>query len=406
MANVSGTQAVFSAMLESKRAAKNAQSKRKVESKTPIAKKAPVGAKTPVAGGRLIKESTIPARRKVEGEDNDVMDDVIDNIQVVTDPNKNADELESRADDIQDAIENSPEGEEAFSDEYVGDNVYACPICGESFFADETYHEGDACPICQAEPADGFLNQGVVAASEPDDFVTDDEGEIPTEGDFDDFGDADDVVADVEEDEEDEEKMEGVNRARNIRKRKTEGATLDVDVNIGAPVADTEEKYLPYDLDDESFNGALDEFVTENYGSSVKGMKMVKASYNEAADAIKIECRLTMKNGKKVPATFVMKEAKNYGNRSLMTMTESTNTFKVEATKTPAFKLSVIRAGKMLACESISYGYVTTHPKAGKVKVEGIAHGFKSASAAGRIKNESRAAARKPVSEKRRITRK
>lgn len=376
MADSRGTQAVFNAMLESKRVTKK---NRMAESKK--RSKAPVDSKRPM------RESTIPARRKLEGEDVDVMDDVIDNIAVVTDPSKNADELEARADEIQDAIEDTPEGEEAFSDEYVGDNVYACPVCGESFFADETYHEGDACPICQAEPSNGFLNQGVVAANEPESDFTDD--------DFDEYVDDEESIdidepEEVDNDDEELEKNESRRVNRSNRRRKTEGATLDVDVNINTPSTRAEVEYLPYELDDESFNGAMDEFVKENYGKSVNSMKMVRASYNPKSDAIKIECRLMMKNGKRLPATFVMKEAKNYGNRSLMTMTESTNTFKMESKNTPAFKLSVIRAGKMLACESISYSYQTTHPKAGKVKVEGVAHGFKSANGRSRIKNESR----------------
>lgn len=179
------TQAIFSAMLENKKASAKSQA-RKVESIKRLKKESE---EAPVEfEGTLLKAQA--------GEE-DVMDDVLDNIQVVTDPEKTVDELEKRADAVQDAIDGSPAGEEAFSDEYVGDKVYACPVCGESFFAEEDYNEGDACPICKAEPTDGFLLQGVVAPvnEEPEVEEPESEGEVedeetPAEG-IDEFDDED-----------------------------------------------------------------------------------------------------------------------------------------------------------------------------------------------------------------------
>lgn len=178
------TQAIFSAMLENKQASAKSQA-RKVESIKRLKKESE---EAPVEfEGTLLK---------AQASEEDVMDDVLDNIQVVTDPEKTVDELEKRADAVQDAIDGSPAGEEAFSDEYVGDKVYACPVCGESFFAEEDYNDGDACPICKAEPTDGFLLQGVVApvsvepeAEEPESEEVEDE-ETPAEGidEFDDEG--------------------------------------------------------------------------------------------------------------------------------------------------------------------------------------------------------------------------
>lgn len=169
MADVKNTQAIFSAMLESRASRKASENARKVESKRFL--KEATGAS--MFTGCLLKESVCEAFE----DDTDVVDDIVDNIVVVTDPDKSVKDLESRADDIQDAIEGNTEGEAAFSDEYVGNKVYACPICGESFFADEDYKEGDSCPICKAEPNDGFLLQGVVAALEPEEDEIEGEGE-------------------------------------------------------------------------------------------------------------------------------------------------------------------------------------------------------------------------------------
>lgn len=161
MADVKNTQAIFSALVES-RASRRTGVTRKIESKAALKE----AAETQLFTGCFLKESV---------EEKDVAEDIIDNIVVVTDPDKSVEDLEDRADDIQDAIEGSPEGEAAFSDEYVGDKVYACPICGESFFAEDDYAEGDMCPICKAEPTDGFLLQGIVSAIEPEEEEVEDE---------------------------------------------------------------------------------------------------------------------------------------------------------------------------------------------------------------------------------------
>lgn len=355
MADSNNVQAIFSKLVENRHASATALAKKRMTESRSAAKK-----------------TAQSKKRFTEGQD-DVMDDVIDNIAVVTDPKKNVDDLENRADDIQQAIEDTPEGEAAFSDEYIGDNVYACPICGESFFADETYQEGDACPVCQAEPSDGFLNQGVVAAPGIEDDMDDFEDDLGDEG-LETGDEGLDIEPDVaDEEEKPEGTLEAIRRSRRsaARRRKSESAPKKIKKSC-------KEEYLPYELDDESFNNALTEFVTENYGSSVKGMKLVRASYSPKADTMKLECRLTMKEGKKVPAVFIMREAKNFGNRSIMTATEATKTFKIESRRTPAFKLDVRRAGKVLACESITYNYVTKHNTAGRVQVEGVAHGFNS----------------------------
>lgn len=362
MADSMNTQAIFSAMLEAKK---------------PSAKKRRV-AESRKATKRVNKECAIMR----ENEDDEMMDDVIDNIAVVTDPEKTVSDLEQRADDIQDAIDDTPEGEAAFSDEYVGSKVYACPVCGESFFADDEYEEGDPCPICQETPGGGFLLQGEVVAPEEDEPVED---EIPAE---DDTAETEDDIntedipeaADTENaGDEEEPKAESLRkRTRRIARAKRECVEEDnndicVDIKVAVPSAeeDDEPEYAECELDDKSFNEALTGFVKENYGSSIRAARFTKATYVKANGALRLESRLILNNGKCATATFLVKEAKHSNNRSILVGKEASNTFKIESKSNP-FRFDVVRSNGIIKCEKFTYNYTTRHPKAGAVKVEGV----------------------------------
>lgn len=360
------TQAIFSAMLESKKS--SAKSARKVESTK-----------------RLMRESDAAPEEfegtllKAQAGEEAVMDDIIDNIQVVTDPEKTVDELENRADAVQDAIEDAPDGEEAFSDEYVGDKVYACPVCGESFFAEEDYEDGDACPICKAEPTNGFLLQGVVAPvkageeevpAEDDEIPAEDEGEVvvddetPAEG-IDEFDD---------EPEDDDAKEESIKKAGKVVKECDEPecepaieVTIDLDDN---EIEVTKPAELDVEIDEDSFEDTLNQFAAENYSDAIDEIKVTDASYDPAGDELCLDCVAECKNGKKVPMQFKMKESKCRDNRAILLARECKNALKVES-KAPAFSFQVRNDNGTIKCESFKYNFTTTHSKAGKVKVEG-----------------------------------
>lgn len=362
------TQAIFSAMLENKKASAKSQA-RKVESIKRLKKESE---EAPVEfEGTLLKAQA--------GEE-DVMDDVLDNIQVVTDPEKTVDELEKRADAVQDAIDGSPAGEEAFSDEYVGDKVYACPVCGESFFAEEDYNEGDACPICKAEPTDGFLLQGVVApvseepeVEEPEAEVPAEEGEleddeIPAEG-IDEFDEDEDEAADDEE-----AKEESIKKSGKIVKECDE-PEVDTGIEVTIKLDDeeievTKPAELDVEIDEASFEDTLNQFAEENYSDSIDEIKVTDASYDAAEDELCLDCVAECKNGKKVPMQFKMKESKCKGNRALLLARECKGALKVES-KAPAFSFQVRNENKVIRCESFKYNFTTTHSTAGRVKVEG-----------------------------------
>lgn len=429
MANSKDTQAVFSALLESQK-----------------------------KGSKLKLEGI--KRRKVEN-DEEVMGDVIDNIEVVTDPEKSVDDLENTADELQDIIDKTPEGENAVSDEYVGDIIYACPICGEKFFSEKEYTDGDVCPICKAEPSDGFVEYGVVAKAEPeevkdmaevDEEPEDDKTEIEVDDDekvescrkfrksrkikhesteYDPYEDpkfywiwdAKDLyedamkksipeleeafdyilsldmaeylvrgmsadIADAINDKRHMQESRKVKREainRRLRKRQVSRRTIkendnpifNVDIDIATKEIEPEEvtvepECLNCELDEESFDEALTDFIEENYKNSCKKMKVVKATYNTKDDALKLECRIFMKNGKVKPVTLKLKEAKCQGNSAILKGFDASNAFKVEGKRAP-FIFKVSRCGNKIKCEGLSYSYITTHDKVGRVKVEGIA---------------------------------
>ena len=409
MADVKNTQAIFSAMLESRAARKANKAARKVESKEVI--KEATGAS--MFTGRLLRES-------IEGED--VTQDILDNIVVVTDPDKSVKDLETRADDIQDAIEGSAEGEAAFSDEYVGDKVYACPICGESFFAEDDYNEGDACPICKAEPDDGFLLQGIVSALEPeaeegeenvDNPAEPEEGEEPVEDEEEDVEiseeaedeeNSEDKTAEESydrEDPEDSSAKEGLGTAivgglaagaaagyvSNKMRKEAKDETLvkkgcvkecdepavEVEIEVNIPKAiEAEPAVVPnVELDENSFDCCLNQFAEENYGDCVDCMNVEEVTYSPEEDVLKVECKAVTKDGKEVPVTLEMTEEEYNNGKATLVAKESTNVFKIES-KRPAFEFKVRRVGKAIKCESMNYSYITRHSTAGRVKVEGV----------------------------------
>lgn len=374
------TQSLFTAMLESKKRdslnrVAESQIIRKVEAEEP-----PVEFE-----GTLVK---------AQSEVNTVADDILDNIQVVTDPEKTVDELEVRADEVKDAIEGSPEGEAAFSDEYVGDKVYACPICGESFFADDEYEEGDTCPICKAEPTEGFLLQGVVAPIDTEVEEPAQEPEVEDEAESESEEAAAEPTAETEAEESETEESEDETALECKSVKESVEAELEAEEAVEPECEDcfepevkaVEETSVVIDLDDnevevtkrslpeideESFEEALNEFAAENYANTIENIDVQSAEYDEAEDALELECVAECKNGKKVPLTFKLTESFYKNNRAILNAVEKRNVFKVES-KGTAMRFKVVNNNGTIRCESMKYKFETTHSTAGKVKVEGF----------------------------------
>ena len=64
------------------------------------------------------------------------IDGVVADVLVVTDPEISKDEYEDVIERAQEIIEDTPEGDLPFDEDYLGEYVQTCPICGSSFIED------------------------------------------------------------------------------------------------------------------------------------------------------------------------------------------------------------------------------------------------------------------------------
>ena len=114
---------------------------------------------------RTVKESK---RRRLHEEDEfdpeDIPSDVVDDIMVIVDPELDPEDVEAM-DELQEIIDETPEGEVPTTDKYLDDMVYTCPVCGNNFFSDTELSEGDECPVCGETP-DAFILVGDIAESD------------------------------------------------------------------------------------------------------------------------------------------------------------------------------------------------------------------------------------------------
>lgn len=96
----------------------------------------------------------------IEGED--LPEDTFDDVAVIIDPDLDPEQVSSNIDELQQLIDETPDGEVPTSDEYVGDITYTCPICGNKFFNDTELPEGSECPVCGETP-EAFILMGEVS---------------------------------------------------------------------------------------------------------------------------------------------------------------------------------------------------------------------------------------------------
>lgn len=97
---------------------------------------------------------------------------VVDDVLVITDPEITKDEYEEVIERAQEIVEDTPEGDIPFDDEYLGQYLQTCPICGSSFVEDHLLEPGATCPICLEQP-EAFV---VVGKIDSDDAVAEELG--------------------------------------------------------------------------------------------------------------------------------------------------------------------------------------------------------------------------------------
>lgn len=100
-----------------------------------------------------------------DSKDIDDVEGLVDNILVVTDPKVNTEEYEEVIERAQEIVEDTPEGEIPFDEEWEGQYLQTCPICGATFVTDEILEPGAICPVCTQVP-EAFVMVGRVETDE------------------------------------------------------------------------------------------------------------------------------------------------------------------------------------------------------------------------------------------------
>ena len=95
----------------------------------------------------------------------DSVEGIIDDILVVTDPEVTSEEYDEVIERAQEIIEDTPEGEIPFDEEYIGQYLLTCPICGTTFVSEEMLEPGATCPACMEVP-EGFTVKGQIQTEE------------------------------------------------------------------------------------------------------------------------------------------------------------------------------------------------------------------------------------------------
>lgn len=122
--------------------------------------------------------NSIPDKDIEEIEEPDEAEGIMDGIIVVTDPETDTKDYEEIIEKAQDIMENTPEGEIPFDEEYLGQYMMTCPLCGTTFIEPEILEPGATCPVCLDTP-ESFI---VVGKVEGDDEVNEDMEEVQEPG--------------------------------------------------------------------------------------------------------------------------------------------------------------------------------------------------------------------------------
>ena len=85
-----------------------------------------------------LQEATIKALYNELDDSEDIRDveGVVDDVLVITDPEITKDEYEEVIERAQEIVDDTPEGDIPFDEDYIGQYLMTCPICGSSFVED------------------------------------------------------------------------------------------------------------------------------------------------------------------------------------------------------------------------------------------------------------------------------
>lgn len=289
--------------------------------------------KNTAKASKSIKESNkrTSKKRRVEStqytEDDDiedqVADDVSDDVIVVTDPDLNVDDYEDHLDDLQDIVDDTPEGEDPVDDQYVDEQVYACPVCGNNFFSEDDMSDGGTCPVC-GEDADAFVLIGKVA--DPDDTAdTDDEEDLEVDAGSDEPDDTDDEDLDLECDD------------RGMSHRRVES--------------------YRYSINESRMNSFLTKFIKENY-KNAKSMNLTGARIK--GSKLTLECVIRMNGGKSKKVNLVAENFHPVVKTPFKILVKLDKAFKVESKKGQSdIQFMAFVEGKDIKVSSMNYKFNT-----------------------------------------------
>lgn len=207
-------------------------------------------------------------------KDVDSVEGIIDDILVVTDPEVTSEEYDEVIERAQEIIEDTPEGEIPFDEEYIGQYLLTCPICGTTFVSEEMLEPGATCPACMEVP-EGFTVKGQIQTEEDvavdnglkvdDDQATEEETNTPNT-----------VDEDTEQDDSEEEP-----ERQTASKELPQGNKLQedkLDENKTIKTEDTYEDGIFYEIEEALREAGLnpvrftdDGVLTKNIGWTVTG---------------------------------------------------------------------------------------------------------------------------------------
>lgn len=311
--------------LESKRASKAASKKSLVEG----VKKANTKSK------KLTEDVDDPENLDVPVDTDTDMNDTVDDIVVVVDPELDADMADDFASELQDIVDGTPDGETPTIDDYVGDLTYTCPICANTFFSDHEMTDGEACPVCGETPT-AFVLAGSVA--DADEAVED------TEEPVEDHEDVDDTVTDEPEGDEDLEPVEPEEDVEDV-----------VDVESKKVTSSKKPSYI-YSIDESTFNPFMTKFIRENY-KNANSFKIVSAK--RSGRILSLECRITFKSGKTKNVTLRSENFVPKTGKSTLSFKDN-GVFKNESKRNAPFVFETVMTGKTIKCSGLKYNFITT----------------------------------------------
>lgn len=100
-----------------------------------------------------------------EPVDTSKVDGIVDDVLIVTDPEVSSEEYDEIIERAQEIVDDTPEGELPFDEDYIGQYLITCPICGATFVSDEILEPGATCPVCLDVP-EAFVVKGKLETDE------------------------------------------------------------------------------------------------------------------------------------------------------------------------------------------------------------------------------------------------